>query len=95
MPVQFDKEVLSLEKDMIVFRRYIHQHPELGFQEENTASYIEENIKSFGLKSARLAKTGVVVTIPGKTQKTLGIRADIDALPVQLSKPRYSSCLWT
>ena len=84
MSVQFDKEVLDLEKDIVTFRRHIHQNPELGFEEENTARYIEENIKSFGLKSTRLAKTGVVVTIPGKkSSKILGIRADIDALPVQ------------
>jgi amidohydrolase len=80
---QFDKKVLDLEQDMIEFRRHIHQYPELGFQEEKTVKYIEEKINSFGLKSIRMAKTGLIVTLPSKNSKVLGIRADIDALPVQ------------
>ncbi|MHA1991649.1 MAG: M20 metallopeptidase family protein [Candidatus Hodarchaeales archaeon] len=83
MSIQFDIEILKLEHDMIKFRRHIHRYPELGFQEEKTAKYIEERINSFGLKSLRMAKTGLVVTISGKNPKVLGIRADIDALPVQ------------
>lgn len=65
-------------------RRHLHQHPELSFEEFNTASFIEKQIALMGLQSTRMAGTGVVCLLEGKnpSKKTLALRADIDALPI-------------
>ncbi|MCX5781657.1 MAG: M20 family metallopeptidase [Elusimicrobia bacterium] len=83
-------------KKLIIIRRTIHKYPELGNTEYKTAAFIEKILKSFGIKTKRLAKTGVVGILEGrknsKNSKVLAIRADIDALPIQekTGKP-YSS----
>ena len=88
----FTPKVLELEPEMIKNRRYIHQYPELGFEEENTSKFIEEQLKSYGLNPVRIVKTGIMVVIEGQSKKTLGFRADIDALPLQeVSGREYGS----
>ncbi|SNT19535.1 amidohydrolase [Ekhidna lutea] len=71
-------------EEILEIRRHIHSNPELSFQEHNTASFIEEKLKSFGLKDAhRIAETGVTFCLEGKKPgKTIALRADIDALPI-------------
>ena len=92
MSIVFNPKVLALENEMIKNRRYIHQNPELGFEEENTSKFIEQQLQSYGLQPIRIAKTGIMITIPGKSNKVLGFRADIDALPVQeVSGREYGS----
>ncbi|EAD8643358.1 amidohydrolase [Listeria monocytogenes] len=70
---------------MIEIRRYLHEHPELSFQEENTAKYIADFYKEMDCDvRTHVGGNGVVVTIDtGKPGKTLAIRADFDALPIQ------------
>ena len=67
------------------WRRDIHQHPELGFNEHRTADIVAEKLNSFGYQVHRgLAKTGVVGTLrQGITSRAIGLRADMDALPIQ------------
>lgn len=80
--------------EMISFRRHLHAHPELSYQEENTATFISEKLISFGLTSTRMATTGVVALIEGKNpaKKTIALRADIDALPItEQNKVDYRS----
>jgi amidohydrolase len=72
---------------VVADRRYLHQHPALGFQEENTARFVAERLRSFNLDSVQtgIAKTGVVgVLNGGKGQgKCVLLRADMDALPIE------------
>jgi amidohydrolase len=66
-------------------RRHLHAHPELSYQEFNTARLVAEKLTSFGLKPQEgVAKTGVVALIEGKnpTKKVIALRADLDALPI-------------
>lgn len=71
--------------DTVSFRRHIHAHPELSFQEHETASYIAERLRGFGLSPTEgVADTGLTATIEGKNpeQRVVALRADIDALPI-------------
>lgn len=79
-------QMLEERKDEIIqIRRYLHEHPELSFQEENTSKYIEEFYKGKDVEvHARVGDGyGIIVTITGgKPGKTIGLRADFDALPI-------------
>jgi len=70
---------------MIAWRRDFHQHPEIAFEEERTAGIIAEKLKSFGIEVHQgLGKTGVIGTLKvGNGKRRLGLRADMDALPIQ------------
>lgn len=65
-------------------RRDIHQHPELGFEEFRTSDLVADSLASWGYEVHRgLAGTGVVGTMRlGNGSKSIGIRADMDALPI-------------
>ncbi len=79
------KEILDREEEMIAIRRDFHQHPELGFEEFRTSDRIAELLTGWGYEVHRgLGGTGVVGTLKvGSGGKRLGIRADMDALPMQ------------
>src|SRR5579872_737322 len=67
----------------IEVRRMIHRHPELGFEEQRTAALVESELDAIGVEHRRVAKTGVVGIIRGaKPGHVVGLRADMDALPV-------------
>ena len=70
--------------DFVEIRRDIHRHPELGFAEHRTAALVAERLASWGYEvTTGLGGTGVVGTLRrGTGQKRLGIRADMDALPI-------------
>ncbi|MBV8363784.1 MAG: amidohydrolase, partial [Candidatus Eremiobacteraeota bacterium] len=64
-------------------RRDIHRHPELGLQEERTAALVERELDALGIDHRRLAGTGVVGIVRGaKRGPAVGLRADMDALPI-------------
>jgi len=71
-------------KGWTAFRRDLHQHPELGFEEHRTSRLVADKLREFGYSVHQgLAKTGVVATLKaGDGKKVLGLRADIDALPM-------------
>ena len=76
----------SKEQDMIKHRRYLHQHPELSFEEEQTAQYIKDYYKGKPVNVTQPVEGGhaVIVEIEGKLPgKTIGLRADFDALPIK------------
>lgn len=81
------KDKAALYKtEVIAIRRHLHQHPELSFNEYETANFVEQKLKEFGItKISRLVKTGVVALIEGKnpSAKVIALRADLDALPIQ------------
>ncbi|MGE5945813.1 MAG: M20 aminoacylase family protein [Betaproteobacteria bacterium] len=70
--------------ELIAFRRDIHAHPELAFGEERTADRVARELESYGLEVHRgIAKTGVVgVLRVGSSPRMIGLRADMDALPL-------------
>ena len=72
--------------EVVRHRRHIHQHPELSFEEEKTAKYIAEVLESEGLIVQRnIGGHGMVVVIEGAhpKNKTVALRADMDALPIE------------
>ena len=79
------KEVLALERDVIAWRRHMHQYPELSFQEVSSTAYLTEELKKIpGLTLEFPTKTGVVAVLKGvQPGPVLALRADIDALPIQ------------
>ena len=77
------EEAKDLSSYVIEKRRHIHMFPETSFEEEKTASYIEEELHKIGYATKRVAKTGVLTILKGKTEgKTVALRADIDALNI-------------
>lgn len=78
-------EIQNLQCQIVNWRRELHQKPELGFQEDITAEFIQQKLTEWGIThQIGIAKTGIVATIPGKYPgKVLAIRADMDALPIQ------------
>ena len=72
------------ENELIEIRRHLHQFPELSGEEFKTAEYIRNKFDEYGIKYDILANTGTVGLIEGKrNEKTILLRSDIDALPVE------------
>ena len=76
------QRVKELEPKLIEMRRHFHQHPEIGFQEHNTAQYVSKVLTDLHIEhKTGVAKTGVVAVLKGgKPGKTVALRADMDAL---------------
>jgi amidohydrolase len=74
----------AIAEEIIRLRRDIHRHPELAFQEHRTAALVADTLREIGGISIRtgVGKTGVVGEIGNGDGPTLGIRADMDALPI-------------
>jgi len=73
------------EDEMIDIRRYLHEHPELSFKEEKTAAYITDFYQGKAVEVETNVGNGygIIVTIKGASPgKTIGLRADFDALPI-------------
>jgi amidohydrolase len=71
--------------DIVATRRHLHAHPELSFEEYNTARFVAGKLRSFGITPQEgIANTGIVALIEGKNpaSKTIALRADMDALPI-------------
>ncbi len=89
-----DPDVVALTTELTETRRVIHRHPELGFQEVRTAALVSERLRSLGLTVKEgVARTGVVGLLQGgRPGKTILLRADMDALPIQeASGAEYAS----
>lgn len=86
------KQLQADQQTFIDIRRQLHMHPELSFQEEATPAYIAEQLASYGISHIRtgVGGRGVVATVTGTqavtTPKTVALRADFDALPIQDQK---------
>ena len=77
--------IAAFDADMKKWRRNIHQNPELGLDCYQTASFIEATLREFGISEIHtgIAQSGLVAIIDGKENgDTIGLRADIDALPM-------------
>lgn len=78
-------EVAEVVPDAIAWRRHLHAHPELSFQEHRTAAFVRERLEAFGgVELSSPTPTSVVGTLSGtRPGPTLALRADLDALPIQ------------
>jgi len=75
----------ELQGEVTEWRRYIHTRPELLYAVENTAAFVAEKLRSFGVDEVvtGIGRTGVVGLIRGRGEgRTVGLRADMDALPL-------------
>ena len=83
--MNIDSRISRLHQEMTAWRQDIHAHPELGFQETRTSELVAAKLESFGLEVHRgVGRTGVVgVLRAGRSPRKLGLRADMDALPIQ------------
>lgn len=80
-----DTAIFEMKAQVIEWRRKLHRHPELSYEEVKTSQFIFDTLKSFGnLEVERPTKTSVLAKLKGKNPgKTLAMRADIDALPIK------------
>lgn len=85
MSSELIKRLQEKEERMVEIRRYLHAHPELSFKEVETPKYIADFYKDKNcLVETNVGDNGVKVTIDsGKPGKTIAIRADFDALPIE------------
>ena len=81
---RIDAALAGNQKQLVEWRRHLHQNPELGNREVETAKFVVEKLRSFGLEPRTgVAKTGVVAVIEGgRPGPVVALRADMDALPV-------------
>ncbi|HEY8513111.1 MAG TPA: M20 family metallopeptidase [Cyclobacteriaceae bacterium] len=81
--------------EVVSIRRHLHANPELSYEEYNTARFVAEQLRSFGIEPKEgVATTGLVAEIKGKNpdKKTVALRADMDALPItELTDVPYKS----
>lgn len=78
-------EIEAFADHLTEIRRDFHQHPEIGFQEHRTSARVAELLTSWGIEVTRgIGKTGVVGVLRGaRPGQTIGLRADMDALPME------------
>lgn len=93
--INFRDEANKIKEDLIAIRRDIHMHPEVGFEEVRTSTLIKDFLKNEGIEYREVAGTGVCGLIKGTKDgavKTVALRGDMDALPIQDKKVcEYSS----
>lgn len=78
------QEIAATEEELTAWRRDLHAHPELAFEERRTAEFVADQLESFGLEVHRgLATTGVIGSLRNGSGPRVGLRADMDALPMQ------------
>tara|TARA_Y100000034_G_scaffold55878_1_gene68447 strand:- start:115 stop:1287 length:1173 start_codon:yes stop_codon:yes gene_type:complete len=77
-------EVEVIGGEIVDTRRHLHQYPELGLEEYDTAKFVEEKLRNLGLEvSTGVGKTGVVALLRGDDGPCIALRADMDGLPIQ------------
>jgi len=75
----------KIASEVIEWRRHLHAHPELSYQEFKTAAFVQEKLQAMGIPFEIMATTGVIGLIQGKNPESriVALRADMDALPIQ------------
>ena len=82
MPIQ--NRISEFQEDMEKWRHYFHEFPELAYKEINTAKKVVELLKEFKVDKIEtgIGGTGVVAVLKNGKGKSVGLRADMDALPI-------------
>jgi amidohydrolase len=80
-----EQKAAAIQSKLVEWRRYIHEHPELGNREFNTEKFIADHLKALGIEvKTGIAKTGVVGILKGdKPGPVIALRSDMDALPIK------------
>lgn len=88
MDLSADRQLIEFLPEMVAWRRHLHRHPELSYQEEKTAAFVAEKLERLGLAVRRnVGGHGVIAELEGaEAGPTVALRADIDALPIQDEK---------
>ena len=93
-------DITDTHTEFTQWRRDIHAHPELAFEESRTADFVAKQLESWGIEvTLGIGKTGLVGTLKvGSTNKAIGLRADMDALPMDelntfVHKSKHSGCM--
>src|SRR6516165_6032199 len=88
------KEARELQPELVEVRRYLHTHPELSFQEKETANFVGDRLDKLGFTVKKgLAKTGLIADFKTQDGPMVAIRADMDALPIdEVAAKPYRSC---
>src|ERR1700722_2444402 len=84
-PMPIINRIAEFHTELTEWRRDLHAHPELSMQEFRTSAMVQEKLKSFGVDEiiTGMAGTGVVGVIrAGSSDRAIGLRADMDALPI-------------
>ncbi len=83
--IKIFKEIEAIEETLVEWRRDLHAHPELAFEEHRTSKFVAEKLREFNIEvEENIAGTGVVGTLRrGSGNLAVGLRADLDALPIQ------------
>jgi amidohydrolase len=81
---EIDRRAAAIEQELLAWRRQLHQNPELSNREVETAAFVADKLRSFGLEpQTGIAKTGVVAVLNGaQPGPVVALRADMDGLPV-------------
>ena len=83
LPTDVDQTIDAIMPDVVAWRRDFHEHPELGNREFRTAEIIANHLRDLGMEvQTEVAHTGVVGVLRGGDGPVVGLRADMDALPV-------------
>ena len=78
--------IYQMQEEMTEWRQHLHQTPEIGLKEYKTSKYVQDKLKSWDIEfKSGYSNTGIVAWVNGKkgtSMNTIGLRADIDALPM-------------
>ena len=98
--MQIIDRIAQIHDDLTIWRHDIHAHPELGFEERRTSDLVAAKLAEFGCEVYRgIGKTGVVGRLRvGNSPRSVGLRADMDALPIQEAntfdyRSRHAGCM--
>ena len=82
MPIK--NRIADFQNEMVEWRHHFHENPELAYKEFNTSKKVVELLRGFGITKIEegIGKTGVVATLENGIGKSIGLRADMDALPI-------------
>lgn len=80
---EIKKQVDNISQEVVSLRRFFHQNPELGFEEYKTSEKIACVLRETGIQYEKVANTGITAFLKGRGRTTIGLRADMDALPVE------------
>jgi len=83
LPTDIRQLAAEARNDAVQWRRHLHRHPEVSFEEVETSQYVHDVLESFGgLEVSRPTKTSVVARLNPGAERVVALRADIDALPI-------------
>ena len=80
MTIDYLREATAIEEELILSRRHLHAHAEVGFELDKTVAFVYETLASYGLEPAYLTQHGITATV-GKGRPVVLLRADMDAIP--------------